>query len=116
LPLQGFRAYQVVEPINTLPTPVSNDFYKLLLATEQRTVDHGAPTIYLDDTFLLLVNLLVPHSVVHYLAANCGYAYVFTEAFVADLKRTAILQYSPLFHVGDSPSSGSPAPASRRAF
>ncbi|MBJ6145359.1 helix-turn-helix transcriptional regulator [Hymenobacter sp. BT559] len=67
------------------------------------TVGLGAETTDLDGTFLLCINPLVPHSVVHHSAANNGYACVFTEAFVANLKRTERLQYSPLFHVGDSP-------------
>lgn len=103
LPLQGFKAYQVVAPADALPTAGRRDFYKLVLATGQMTVGHGAHTTYLDDTFLLLVNPLVPHSVVHHSAANGGYACVFTEAFGASLKRTEILQHSPLFCVGDSP-------------
>jgi AraC family transcriptional activator of pobA len=103
LPLQGFKAYQVVAPADALLTAGRRDFYKLVLATGQMTVGHGAHTTYLDDTFLLLVNPLVPHSVVHHSAANGGYACVFTEAFGASLKRTEVLQSSPLFHVGDSP-------------
>lgn len=103
LPLQGFKAYKVVAPANALPTAGRRDFYKLVLVTGQMTVGHGAHTTYLDDTLLLFVNPLVPHSVVHHSAANHGYACVFTEAFGASLNRTEILQSSPLFRVGDSP-------------
>jgi len=103
LPLQGFKAYKVVSPANALPTAGRRDFYKLVLATGQMTVGHGAETTYLDGTFLLCINPLVPHSVVHHSADNTGYACVFTEAFVASVKRTERLQHSPLFRLGDSP-------------
>lgn len=103
LPLQGFKAYKVVSPANALLAAGRRDFYKLVLATGQMTVGHGTETTYLDGTFLLCINPLVPHSVVHHSANNSGYACVFTEAFVASLRRTEKLQHSPLFRVGDSP-------------
>ena len=90
-------------PADALPTAGRRDFYKLVLATGQMTIGHGAHTTYLDDTFLLFVNPLVPHSVVHHSTANHGYACVFSESFAASFKRTEIVQHSPLFRVGDSP-------------
>lgn len=103
LALQGFKAYKIVAPENALPAAGRRDFYKLVLATGQMTVGYGEQTTHLDDTFLLLVNPLVPHSVIHHSAENSGYACLFTDAFVASWKHTEVLQHTPLFRVGDSP-------------
>lgn len=103
LQLKGFRAYQIVEPADALPAAGRRDFYKLVLVTGQMTIGYGTQNIHLDDTFLLFVNPLVPHSVVHHSAANSGYACLFTEAFVANWKHPEIRQHSPLFRGGDPP-------------
>jgi len=103
LKLKGFKAYQIVAPADALPAAGRRDFYKLVLATGQMTIGYGQQTTHLDDTFLLFVNPLVPHSVVHHSAANSGYACLFTEAFRTSWKHTETLQPSPLFRVGDPP-------------
>lgn len=103
LQLQGFKAYEIIAPADALPAAGRRDFYKLVLATGRMTIGYGEQTRSLDDTFLLLVNPLVPHSVIHHSAANSGYACLFTEAFVASWKHPERLQDSPLFRVDDPP-------------
>lgn len=103
LKLKGFKVYEISSPVNSSLSYGRRDFYKIVLATGDKTICYGDQTIEINDTFLFFANPHVPHSVVHRSTEKKGYACLFTEAFIASRERTKLLQNSPLFRFDGTP-------------
>ena len=100
LRLRGFKVHELPATVDIPVSRGRRDYYKMGLVTGEMTIRYGDRVVELQDTVLFFVNPNVPRSVVRRSAETTGYACIFTESFV---KRTEVLQNSPLIQSGDSP-------------
>lgn len=94
---KGFKVYEVSRSENATHVHARRDYYKIVLVTGDMVISYGDKTIEAKGTFLFFANPHVPHTVTHRSKERKGYACLFTEAFIVNRERTAILQNSPLF-------------------
>jgi AraC family transcriptional activator of pobA len=104
LKLKGFKIHELPKTINhSTAAHGRRDFYKIGLVTGDMTLRYGDKILEISDTVLFFVNPNIPHTVVRQSKKRNGYAFLFTEAFVAGRERTEILKSSPLFNSEASP-------------
>jgi AraC family transcriptional activator of pobA len=101
--LKGFKIHELSGPLNHTVTHRRRDFYKIGLVTGNMAGSHGDKAFKINGTVLFFVNPNIPHSIVRNSKKRAGYAFLFTDAFIASRERTEILQNSPLFRSDGTP-------------
>jgi AraC family transcriptional activator of pobA len=101
--LKGFKIHELSGPLNHSVAHGRRDFYKIGLVTGNMVGSHGDKAFKINGTALFFVNPNIPHSIVRNSKKRAGYAFLFTEAFIASRERTEILQNSPLFRSDGTP-------------
>lgn len=101
--LNGFKIHELSGPLKHSVAHGRRDFYKIGLVTGNMAGSHGDKPFKINGTALFFVNPNIPHSIVRNSKKGAGYAFLFTEAFIASRERTEILQSSPLFRSDGTP-------------
>jgi len=60
LKLKGFKVHEISSPVNSSLSYGRRDFYKIVLATGDKTICYGDQTIEINDTFLFFANPTYP--------------------------------------------------------
>lgn len=79
------------------------DYYKIVLATDDVTINYGDQTFDLSDTFLFFSNPHVPYSVTQRAIKKTGFVCLFTEEFIAGRELSEILKVSSLYSFDGRP-------------
>lgn len=103
LKLKGFKIHALPETINLSAAHGRRDFYKIGLVTGNMAGSHGDKPFKINGTALFFVNPNISHSVKRNSKKRKGYAFLFTEAFIASRERTELLKNSPLFRSDGTP-------------
>ncbi len=103
LKLKGFRVHEMPASTSIPASRGRRDFYKIGLTSGNTAIEYGGKIIEANGTFLVFINPHSRHSVIKYYRKENSYACLFTEDFIAGLKRTELLQSSPLFNNREAP-------------
>ncbi|MFD2720137.1 helix-turn-helix domain-containing protein [Hymenobacter monticola] len=104
-PAGQVAVYRLKEFAGTETYPhVRRDFYKIKLMRQvQGVLSYADQRVSVQDSTLVMVNPLIPHSWERHGGSPTGYACLFTEEFVTQQLKTASVAGSPLFRVGAAP-------------
>jgi len=103
LKLKGFKVYEVIDDIKSVPNYSRRDFYKICLNTGKNVIQYADRSIETDGTILFFGNPYIPYSWELLSPSYSGYGCVFTEDFLKMNDRSESLQESPLFKIGGTP-------------
>lgn len=98
-----FNVYDIEQFCTTDLTYNRRDFYKISLLTGVYQFNYADRGVRIDRPALIFSNPLVPYSCEVVSEAQTGYLCLFTEDFLVINDRSASLQDSPLFKVGNDP-------------
>lgn len=98
-----FNIYDVEQFCTTDLTYNRRDFYKISLLKGSYQFSYADRGVKIDQPALIFSNPLVPYSCEVVSEAQTGYFCVFTEDFLVINDRSASLQDSPLFKIGNDP-------------
>jgi AraC family transcriptional activator of pobA len=105
LPARQFAVYRLEDFVRTETYPhVRRDFYKIkLMRNVQGILSYADQRVTVQDSALVLVNPLIPHSWERQGGSPTGFACLFTEDFVTQQLKTSSVAGSPLFRAGATP-------------
>ncbi|WP_375433980.1 helix-turn-helix domain-containing protein [uncultured Hymenobacter sp.] len=98
-----FNVYDVEQLCTTDLAYNRRDFYKISLLTGVYQFNYADRGVRIDQPALIFSNPLVPYSCEVVSEAQTGYLCLFTEDFLVINDRSASLQDSPLFKIGNDP-------------
>ena len=104
-PAGQFAIYRLEDfaQVETYPH-IRRDFYKIkLMCNVQGILSYADHRVAVQDSALVFVNPLVPHSWARLAGSPTGFACLFTEDFITQQLKTASVAGSPLFRAGGMP-------------
>jgi len=100
-----FAVYRLEDFANAETYPhIRRDFYKIkLMCNVQGILSYADQHVSVQDSALVFVNPMIPHSWERQAGSPTGFACLFTEDFITQQLKTASVASSPLFRVGGAP-------------